>query len=159
MVGGILLTNKESVGTNVGTESPTNNKAPKNGALSSISGGESGIIRRYAPHPFGASVAPLRCSFACCAGSVERGFSPRARLIKQKAQLCWAFCFIGGESGIRTLGTVARTTDFESVPFDHSGNSPKSARIIAVWLWLRKALTEGYTEALGDFFVGFDNAT
>lgn len=30
----------------------------------------------------------------------------------------------GGESGIRTLGTVARTTDFESVPFDHSGNSP-----------------------------------
>src|SRR5690606_12771271 len=30
----------------------------------------------------------------------------------------------GGEPGIRTLGTLAGTTDFESVPFDHSGNSP-----------------------------------
>lgn len=38
----------------------------------------------------------------------------------------------GGEIGIRTLGAIADTTDFESVPFDHSGISPKSARIIAV---------------------------
>ena len=45
-----------------------------------------------------AAVAALWRSFACCAGSVERGFSPRALLIKQKAQLGWAFCFIGGES-------------------------------------------------------------
>ena len=35
----------------------------------------------------------------------------------------------GGEIGIRTLGTVASTTDFESVPFGHSGISP-TARII-----------------------------
>ena len=30
-----------------------------------------------------------------------------------------------GERGIRTLGTVARTTVFETVPFDHSGISPE----------------------------------
>jgi hypothetical protein len=29
-----------------------------------------------------------------------------------------------GERGIRTLGTVARTTVFETVPFDRSGISP-----------------------------------
>jgi hypothetical protein len=29
-----------------------------------------------------------------------------------------------GERGIRTLGTVARTTVFETVPFNHSGISP-----------------------------------
>ena len=33
----------------------------------------------------------------------------------------------GGETGIRTLGTLAGTTDFESVPFDHSGTSPNPA--------------------------------
>ena len=33
----------------------------------------------------------------------------------------------GGEPGIRTLGTLACSTDFESVPFDHSGNSPVGA--------------------------------
>ena len=31
----------------------------------------------------------------------------------------------GGEGGIRTLGTVACTTVFETVPIDHSGTSPK----------------------------------
>ena len=30
----------------------------------------------------------------------------------------------GGEGGIRTLGTVTRTTVFETVPFNHSGTSP-----------------------------------
>jgi hypothetical protein len=30
----------------------------------------------------------------------------------------------GGEGGIRTPGTLARTTDFESVPFNRSGTSP-----------------------------------
>lgn len=30
----------------------------------------------------------------------------------------------GGEGGIRTPGTVSGTTDFESVPFGHSGTSP-----------------------------------
>ena len=32
----------------------------------------------------------------------------------------------GGERGIRTLGTVTRTTVFETVPFNHSGISPNS---------------------------------
>ena len=31
----------------------------------------------------------------------------------------------GGEGGIRTHGTLARTTVFETVPFDHSGTSPR----------------------------------
>ena len=31
---------------------------------------------------------------------------------------------VGGEGGIRTLGTANRTTDFESVSFDHSDTSP-----------------------------------
>ena len=39
----------------------------------------------------------------------------------------------GGEIGIRTLGTGEGTTDFESVPFGHSGISP-TARIITALL-------------------------
>ena len=31
---------------------------------------------------------------------------------------------IGGEGGIRTLGTLARSTVFETAPIDHSGTSP-----------------------------------
>ena len=34
----------------------------------------------------------------------------------------------GGGSGIRTHGTLARTTVFETAPFDHSGTPPRSAR-------------------------------
>ena len=30
----------------------------------------------------------------------------------------------GGETGIRTLGTLSSSTVFETVPFDHSGTSP-----------------------------------
>ena len=30
----------------------------------------------------------------------------------------------GGETGIRTLGTLIRTMVFETTPFDHSGTSP-----------------------------------
>ena len=33
----------------------------------------------------------------------------------------------GGERGIRTLGTLARSTVFETAPFDHSGTSPRGA--------------------------------
>ncbi len=32
--------------------------------------------------------------------------------------------FHGGEGGIRTLGTLAGTHDFESCAFDHSATSP-----------------------------------
>ena len=33
----------------------------------------------------------------------------------------------GGEEGIRTPGTIARTLAFQASPFDHSGTSPYSA--------------------------------
>ena len=32
--------------------------------------------------------------------------------------------FLGGEGGIRTLGTIADTTVFKTVPLNHSGTSP-----------------------------------
>lgn len=35
---------------------------------------------------------------------------------------------IGGEGGIRTLGTLAGTTVFETVLFNHSSTSPQEAR-------------------------------
>ena len=35
----------------------------------------------------------------------------------------------GGEGGIRTHGTVTRTTVFETVPFDLSGTSPSGAHV------------------------------
>ena len=38
---------------------------------------------------------------------------------------------IGGEGGIRTLGTIASTPDFESGTFDHSATSPNRTAIIA----------------------------
>ena len=39
--------------------------------------------------------------------------------------------FIGGEGGIRTPGTLAGTSVFETDPFDHSGTSPNRAANIA----------------------------
>ena len=36
----------------------------------------------------------------------------------------------GGERGIRTLGTLTRSTVFETAPFDHSGTSPQ--RVMAM---------------------------
>ena len=36
-----------------------------------------------------------------------------------------------GERGIRTLGTVARTTVFETAPFNRSGISPNEAKLSA----------------------------
>ena len=35
----------------------------------------------------------------------------------------------GGEGGIRTHGTLARTTVFETVPIDHSGTSPEAVAV------------------------------
>ncbi len=35
----------------------------------------------------------------------------------------------GGERGIRTLGTLACSTVFETAPFNHSGTSPQSAHL------------------------------
>ena len=36
---------------------------------------------------------------------------------------------LSGEGGIRTLGTVSRTTVFETATIDRSATSPKSARV------------------------------
>ena len=38
-----------------------------------------------------------------------------------------SFVSNGGERGIRTLGALARTTVFETAPFNHSGTSPNGA--------------------------------
>ena len=35
----------------------------------------------------------------------------------------------GGEGGIRTLGTIASTPDFESGTFDHSATSPRCTQL------------------------------
>ena len=40
--------------------------------------------------------------------------------------------FLGGEGGIRTLGTVARTTVFKTVTFNHSVTSPYSFVIVTI---------------------------
>ena len=44
---------------------------------------------------------------------------------------------LGGEGGIRTLGTIARTTVFETAPFDRSGTSPWGC-VIGVPTQIRK---------------------
>ena len=44
----------------------------------------------------------------------------------------------GGETGIRTLGTLARTTVFETVPFDRSGTSPIPNCYYGVLTFFRK---------------------
>ena len=43
----------------------------------------------------------------------------------------------GGERGIRTLGTLASSTVFETVPFSHSGTSPRVTDLASL-LQLRK---------------------
>src|SRR5690348_16086135 len=40
---------------------------------------------------------------------------------------------VGGEGGIRTHGTVARTPHFECGAFDHSATSPRISRMLAAW--------------------------
>lgn len=45
-------------------------------------------------------------------------------LLLQNIEAGSVFLEFSGERGIRTLGTVARTTVFETVPIDHSGTSP-----------------------------------
>lgn len=51
--------------------------------------------------------------------SASTNFATRARGDVQSG-----IDLIGGEGGIRTHGTLARTPDFESGPFGHSGTSP-----------------------------------
>ena len=54
----------------------------------------------------------------------------------------------GGEGGIRTHGTVARTTVFETAPIDHSGTSPQRWN---EWPWSHPSVDRG--GALADGFA------
>ena len=85
---------------------------------------------------------PFRCVFAVEVddeNEVERllhqAFADnRTRTTREFFQLeDWHVIRFGRETGIRTLGTLAGTTDFESVPFDHSGTSPNHT-VQPVWL-------------------------
>jgi hypothetical protein len=47
---------------------------------------------------------------------------------------------VGGEGGIRTLGTHKSTTVFETAPIDRSGTSPLIARVIGAGIGRRNML-------------------
>ncbi len=53
----------------------------------------------------------------------------------------------GGEGGIRTLGRVAPTLDFESSTFDHSATSPDSVSFVEAAI-LSGATCTGATQGL-----------
>ena len=59
--------------------------------------------------------------------SKTRHFPSYSPIFKKKKgrQECLEALYNGGETGIRTLGTVASTSVFETDPFDHSGISPR----------------------------------
>ena len=57
-------------------------------------------------------------------GGLSRGKSGGEQSLRQTSGVR------GGEGGIRTLGTLARSTVFETAPIDHSGTSPWPARTI-----------------------------
>ena len=59
--------------------------------------------------------AQLNSGFPCTSGCTGGLYGPESRRQSDS---------IGGEGGIRTHGTLARTTVFETVPIDHSGTSP-----------------------------------
>ncbi len=76
-----------------------NKKAPALGSPPCMRNLRQGLFGALRLTPGGAAGATLWRSFACCASSVERGFSPRAHLINKKAPAyAGAFLFIGGES-------------------------------------------------------------
>ena len=56
-----------------------------------------------------------------CPPAAGQGQSARKKQLEQVRLL---FLHFGGETGIRTLGTVARSPHFECGPIDHSGISP-----------------------------------
>ncbi len=60
-----------------------------------------------------------RSAFEGPEGPERRGFRHKKAGFREPAFSC-----NGGEGGIRTLGTLARSLDFESSPFGLSGTSP-----------------------------------
>ncbi len=92
-----------------------------------VSGGEGGIVRPiHGPHPC-ALCAPgpaCGCPNSLRANSSSQVGSYPASPSETRNAPDGAFLVSGGEGGIRTLGTLARTPDFESGTFDHSATSP-----------------------------------
>src|SRR5690606_3403610 len=97
-----------------------------------LSGGEGGITRGYAARPSGPlatlavqpRAARLSNPVVLAVGSNPASSDPTIRKGATRAPF---LIVSGGEGGIRTHGTLARTPDFESGPFDHSGTSPVKA--------------------------------
>ena len=56
---------------------------------------------------------------------------------------------VGGEGGIRTHGTLARTTVFETVPIDRSGTSPLISCLIGVAVGPRHTTVKSFPAKLG----------
>ena len=54
------------------------------------------------------------------------------------------FSFTGGEGGIRTLGALTRTPDFESGTIDHSATSPKLKNPTKAVVLRRAAIVLGW---------------
>src|SRR5690606_6094209 len=95
-------------------------------------GGEGGITRGYAARPSGPlatlAVQPrgarLSNPVVLAVGSNPASSDPTIRKGATRAPF---LIVSGGAGGIRTHRTPARTPDFESGPFDHSGTSPVKA--------------------------------
>ena len=80
------------------------------------------------PHPFALRATAPACGcpklFQTILSNREGSSTPPSPPDTQNAP-CGALCVSGGEGGIRTLGTLTRTPDFESGTFDHSATSPE----------------------------------
>ena len=63
-------------------------------------------------------------------------------------------CFFvdGGEGGIRTHGTLTRTTVFETAPFDHSGTSPIQCDVSRDALAVESSLLPYLLECVDELF-------
>ena len=74
--------------------------------------------------------------------------------MRRKAHFYWV---TGGEGGIRTLGSVATTPDFESGTFDHSATSPDSVSLIEAHIL--SGAQGGQAAHVGPQYLGHDDRT
>ena len=119
-----LQTSASTLGSHP-TSSPGNKKRPIRGVPCFWRRG-----RDCSAHPWASplralrSGASLRLSAFAPDECVEPWVLTRHRPPETRNAPFGAFLVSGGEGGIRTLGTLARTPDFESGTFDHSATSP-----------------------------------
>ena len=107
-----------------------------NQALKHINGGEGGIIRPSAQAEALTPSGPSPTRGDVVSALIRNVFRFRASAQTWRVLLVprhsankrgpWWAPFIGGEGGIRTHGTVARTLDFESSPFGQLRHLSKS---------------------------------